>query len=162
MLGLAAFFLKGRFSNKFSFLQKLSSLSESVVGLSLVLIGLLGVKEAREVDKVESGSLDEKDLGKSSVAIFANGMLHGFSWDGAPSVAPALAMRTWHSAVSFLLSYCIGTMLAMSITAGVVGEGSVRLGKAINTPDLPKKLSFFSSLIAIIIGIYWIAQAIFK
>ena len=30
-------------------------------------------------------------------AIFANGILHGFSWDGAPSLAPALAMTSWRA-----------------------------------------------------------------
>lgn len=89
-------------------------------------------------------------------AIFTNGIIHGLSWDGAPSIAPALAMTSWHAAISFLLSYCFGTMAAMSLTAGIVGEGSIRLGKVVNNPELPKNLSFASSLIAIIIGLYYL------
>ena len=64
-------------------------------------------------------------------------------------------------AVSFLLSYGLGTMTAMSITAGVFGEGSMRLGKVVNNPDLPKNLSLVSSLVAIGFGLYWIVQAEF-
>ena len=51
-------------------------------------------------------------------------------------------------------------MGAMSITAGAFGEGSLRLGKAFNNENLPRNLSFASSLVAIVIGIYWIIQAL--
>lgn len=87
-------------------------------------------------------------------AIFFNGIIHGLSWDGAPSIAPALAMSSWSTALSFLASYCFGTMVAMSIVAGLIGEGSSRLGKAANSPDLPRNLSLGSSIVAILIGFY--------
>jgi hypothetical protein len=153
-------------SSKFRFLQQLSTLAESAVGVSLLAIGVMGIKENLESDNLVDGhgDGDGTDLQlsgvKTSKAIFANGVLHGFSWDGAPSLAPALAMTSWHSALSFLLAYCFGTMVAMSLTAGVVGEGSVRLGKAINSPALPKQLSLGSSFIAIIIGAYWLFLAL--
>ena len=51
-------------------------------------------------------------------------------------------------------------MAAMSLTAGAFGEGSLRLGKAFNNENLPRNLSFVSSIVAIVIGIYWIAQAL--
>jgi len=165
-LGICAYFLKGRMSSKFRFLQQLSTLAESAVGVSLLAIGVMGIKENLESDNLVDGhgDGDGTDLQlsgvKTSKAIFANGVLHGFSWDGAPSLAPALAMTSWHSALSFLLAYCFGTMVAMSLTAGVVGEGSVRLGKAINSPALPKQLSLGSSFIAIIIGAYWLFLAL--
>ena len=166
-LGICAYFLKGRMSSKFRFLQQLSTLAESAVGVSLLAIGFLGIKENLESDNTDGhGDGDGTDLQlggvKTSKAIFANGVLHGFSWDGAPSLAPALAMTSWHSALSFLLAYCVGTMIAMAVTAGLVGEGSVRLGKAINSPSLPKQLSFGSSCIAIIIGAYWLLLAFFS
>lgn len=160
MLGLAAFFLKGRIGLKIKYLQGLSTLAESAVGISLLLIGAIGIKE-----NIESREGDDSNGAvvaplKSLKAIFANGFLHGFSWDGAPSVAPALAMTTWSSALSFLVAYCVGTMLAMSVTAGVVGESSLRIGKAVNSPTFTRNLSFGSSLLAIGIGIFWIAQAL--
>lgn len=167
-LGLSAFFLKGKVSNRFKFLQKLSTLAESTVGISLIVIGFIGIKENLEKEEENKVWTDEnKQKGdedvtpstlKSSQAIFANGILHGFSWDGAPSLAPALTMTTWRGALSFLVSYCIGTMIAMSLASGAVSEGSLRLGKAINNPDLPRNLSLVSSLIAIIIGVYWVVQ----
>ena len=168
-LGMCAFFLKGRMSEQFSFLQRLSKYTEAAVGLSLFIIGAIGVKENLELRKEhqqENGTEPEMfsklsmTTFKSSVSIFFNGILHGLSWDGAPSIAPALAMTSWRSAISFLMSYCIGTMAAMSFTAGAFGEGSLRLGEAFNNEDLPMNLSFASSLLAIMIGIYWVAQAL--
>jgi len=167
-LGLSAFFLKGTVSNRFKFLQKLSTLAESTVGISLIIIGFVGIKENLEKEeetkvwtdenKVQAGDVTPSTTLKSSQAIFANGILHGFSWDGAPSLAPALTMTSWRGALSFLISYCIGTIIAMSIASGAVSEGSLRLGKAVNNPNLPRNLSLASSLVAILIGIYWVIQ----
>jgi hypothetical protein len=67
-------------------------------------------------------------------------------------------MTSWRGALSFLISYCIGTIIAMSIASGAVSEGSLRLGKAVNNPNLPRNLSLASSLVAILIGIYWVIQ----
>lgn len=164
-LGVCAFFLKGRMSEQFRFLQRISTLAESAVGVSLVAIGVIGIKDNLQGENTDGhgdGTDSEPPTAslKTSKAIFANGILHGFSWDGAPSLAPALAMTSWRSAVAFLLAYCFGTMAAMSITAGVVGEGSIRLGKVINSPQLPRQLSLGSSFIAIAIGLFWIYSAL--
>ena len=199
ILGMSFFFLKGQFTGRFAVLEKLANLAESAVGLSLVAIGIIGIKENMDSDVFERAIADSKGktapatlasppevvglpnkeaaaiavtstgearaTGKSGIgggglrssrAILANGMLHGFSWDGAPSIAPAVAMSSWRAAVTFLLAYSVGTMLAMSAAAGLLGELSMRLGKAYNDPRLPHKLSFGSSVLAIAIGIYWL------
>ena len=49
----------------------------------------------------------------------------------------------------------------MSLTSAIVAELSSRLGKATNNPNLPKNLSLASSVVAIIIGLFWISQAAF-
>ena len=100
-LGLSAFFL---------LVIGLSTLAESTVGISLIIIGFVGIKENLEKEeetkvwsdenKVQAGDFTTSTL-KSSQAIFANGFLHGFSWDGAPSLAPALTMTSWRGALSF-------------------------------------------------------------
>ena len=130
ILGIILFFLKGRMSSQFSFLSRLSWLAESVVGISLVAIGLIGVKESLVIE--EEDDLDTADgsiyhsapveVKKPLKAIFANGILHGLSFDGAPSIAPALAMVSWRSTIKFLLAYCLGTMVTMSLSAGVVSN----------------------------------------
>ena len=191
IIGASAYFLKDQMTAQFAIMKKLAVFAEVAVGLSLLLIGLLGIKENRAIEaeaaaeaasvaansnsnstdsdkplKTSDESNDDankKENGRfgSKKAIFMNGVLHGFSLDGVPCLAPALAMNTWPTALSFLFSYCIGTMVAMSVTAGLVGEGSVRLGKVVDNPNLPRILSYVSSIIAMLIGVFWIVQAIF-
>lgn len=48
---------------------------------------------------------------------------------------------------------------AMSATTTIIGEGSVRVGKALDQPDIPRKLSIVSSFVAITIGAVWLAKA---
>jgi hypothetical protein len=165
VLGLAAFYLKGQIGGNLGFLERLSSVAEWAVGLSLLLIGGQGVKESMSISEINTdghgdGAAEERISAlKSSRAIFVNGLLHGCSLDGAPSLAPALMLTSWRSVVSFLLAYCFGTAAAMSLAAGAVAEGTIRLGEAIGSRKLPRQLSFGSSILAILIGVYWIYSA---
>lgn len=220
LLGLCVFFLKGQFTGRFAAMEKLSTLAESVVGVSILFIGVMGLKESWEPEAdasdanglhkhhhhhahclhhdhnhshadtvglpttesttrsndaspvIVSGAntitcstphtLKRKKPTKTLRAVFANGMLHGFSWDGAPSLAPAITMPTWQGALSFLAAYSLGTIVAMSVAAGAVGELSTRVGKASDNPDLPRKLSFVSSMAAVAIGVYLTSKSVLK
>lgn len=165
ILGLTAFGLKNRVSTMPAIKGLLigaSSAMEVAVGASLIFIGLLGIKEARSF---EGGGGDEEDSPLVMVeddavkaqkrAVVFNGILHGFSWDGAPSLAPALAVATWKGSISFLLAYSLGTMGAMSITTTLIGESTRRAGQILHRPDLPQKLSLVSSFLAIAVGLFW-------
>lgn len=143
-------------------------MTEIAVGLSLIVIGAMGIREAREwKDEVQPQSLSaaatpdselKKDAGKR--AVMFNGLLHGFSWDGAPSLAPAIAVATWGGNIAFLSAYAAGTMGAMAITTTLIGEGTRRAGEVFNRPDIPQKLSYFSSFLAIAIGLIWCGLAL--
>jgi hypothetical protein len=128
LLGITAFFVKGKIISQqaesrvlTAVLSKASSVMEIAVGLSLVVIGIMGMKEAREWVAEDDDDEDEqpppKSLSAAAVnvpttfkhqqqqqntggsttvivkgqtrAVLLNGLLHGFSWDGAPSLAPA-------------------------------------------------------------------------
>ena len=138
-----------------------SSVMEVAVGASLIFIGLLGIKEAREFgeeddDDSSQSKADDAEVEKAQKrAVIFNGILHGFSWDGAPSLAPALAVATWRGSISFLLAYAVGTMGAMSITTTLIGESTRRAGEIFHNPDLPQKLSVISSFLAMAVGIFW-------
>jgi hypothetical protein len=173
ILGVLAFGLKGQVQKApglKSALAGASHLTEVAVGLSLILIGVMGMKEAREWEEeiVEGGqpqslsaaALDSGVKTSSKGAVIFNGLLHGFSWDGAPSLAPALAVATWSGNLTFLSAYATGTIAAMAITTTLIGEGTRRAGEVFNRPDIPQKLSFFSSVLAIVIGGIWCALAL--
>jgi hypothetical protein len=159
-LGLAAYFLKGKLTKSFTALSRLSKFTEVIVGLSLLSIGFIGIKESREQGEEDHHDHEDNSRMSSTKAIFANGFLHGFSWDGAPSLAPAIAMTSWASALTFLLAYCFGTTAAMSMTAGAVGESSLRISKAFNNKTFARTVSLLSSVLALSVGLFWIAQAL--
>lgn len=174
LLGTLGFLLKSKISMTSGFGKVLHGAShclEAAVGISLVVIGLLGMKEAKEweTELEESGSLNSLSaaaapedhvmpFGRNRSIVF-NGLLHGFSWDGAPSLAPALAVASWRGNLAFLLSYGLGTMVTMALTTTLVGEGTRRAGQIFHRPDLPQKLSFFSSILAMLVGIVWTGLA---
>jgi len=174
ILGVLAFGLKNRVQHNMgpglrSFLSGASHATEIAVGLSIVLIGLMGIKEAREwedemvVPPPQSLSSAVAEAGIKSTqkrAIFFNGLLHGFSWDGAPSLAPALAVATWSGNLAFLSAYVLGTMSTMAVATTLIGEGTRRAGQIFQRPDLPQKLSLVSSFVAIAVGLFWFGLAL--
>lgn len=172
ILGVLAFGLKAQVQKApgiKALLAGASHVTEIAVGLSLVLIGAMGIREAREWGEEMSGqqhslsAAASPDAGAKEAqkrAVIFNGLLHGFSWDGAPSLAPALAVATWGGNLTFLSAYAAGTMSAMAVTTSLIGEGTSRAGEFFNRPDIPQKLSFFSSILAIAIGLIWCGLAL--
>lgn len=123
-----AFFFKDRLGlgHNERLVAMMGTWTEGLVGVSLIAIGLLGLKESL-LDYEPAPAFEAKSAGSAVVegagnglglsagagkAIFLNGVLHGFSWDGAPSLAPALALSSWTSVLWFLLAYCSGTMVS--------------------------------------------------
>jgi cytochrome c biogenesis protein CcdA len=154
IIGIIAFLLKDRIQTKLKLLQRMSAWTETAVGLSLVLIGVLGIKENLENEKEQSDNSVTND--QSIKALFANGFLHGFSWDGAAGLAPALAMNSWPSFLAYIASYALGTTSLMSITSGAIGESTKRISEVSKSKAVLRNLSKGSSLLAIAVGVVWI------
>lgn len=178
LLGIMAFFLKNRLPEKMGgLLHGASSTMEIAIGISLILIGVLGIRESREWEEDEvqtnfkslsaaaapaSMELDNGAVSaQSKRAVVFNGLLHGFSWDGAPSLAPALTVATWRGSLTFLFSYALGTMAAMALATVAIGEGTRKAGEIMHRPDIPQKVSFVSSWVAIAVGLFWCKLAVF-
>jgi len=192
LLGMAGFMFKkgvrfagigvgaGAGGGNFDLLHHAGSFMELAIGVSLIVIGLLGIKEAKEweapeasgCDVVGSGGGGEESNNPQSLsaaaspvsdakrAVLFNGILHGFSWDGAPSLAPAVAIATWRGSLTFLLSYALGTMAAMALATTIIGEGTRRAAGKLDRPDLPRDLSVASSFLALVVGVVWCGLAL--
>jgi len=166
LLGISAFLLKSKIaktSKMFTLLSSASSLMEFFVGLSLVFIGVMGIREAKEwrenlSSPASSLSSAASPVNKSSLtnkSVLLNGILHGFSWDGTPSLAPAIIAQSMRGNILFLLSYAIGTTFAMSLAMTIVGEGTSRIDKDLNRPDIAPRICMGSSIAAVGVGIVW-------
>jgi len=170
LLGLFAFYVKGQMSQgagAAAIGKALASWAEVAIGLSLIAIGGLGIKEAREWKAGDSSDFEMSPSEEPQTsrpggkrAILLNGILHGFSWDGTPSLAPALALPSLAAVLVFLTAYSVGTMVAMSTVTTIIGEGSLKVGEKLDRPDLPQKLSFVSSGLAALVGLVWTARAL--
>ena len=204
----------GRSGRSLHFIQHhAGSVMEFTIGISLIIIGLLGIKEAREWDGSDHRHINDDtapttasittstasvvanvtavvqrpSTSSSSAtshhhhhhhnhtsfdvlpkeyaptrkrAVLLNGILHGFSWDGAPSLAPAVAISTLRGSLTFLLSYTIGTMGAMALATSVIGEGTKRMSVKLDMPNLPIVLSLWSSALALFVGVIWCILAV--
>ena len=198
LLGMAGFLFKkgvrfagigasGGGGGNFDLLHHAGSFMELAIGVSLIVIGLLGIKEAKEWEAPESSGceivvgLDNSTTTTTTTpqslsaaatpapaptvsdakrAVLLNGILHGFSWDGAPSLAPAVAIATWRGSLTFLLSYGLGTMAAMALATTIIGEGTRRAAGKLDRPDLPRDLSVGSSFLALVVGVVWCGLAL--
>ena len=88
-----------------------------------------------------------------------NGLLHGCSLDGAPSLAPALVLTTWRSVISFLASILLRHYGSNELGNWCSCRGDRAFRRSYRVSQLPKQLSLGSSTIAILIGVYWIITA---
>ena len=158
VLGILGFYVKDSLL-AYKLLPQLTSLADYAVGVTLIIIGIMGIHESRSIPKenavttlgeVENNgqSLNAAEVEKiqpsesSSViiTIFANGCFLGMSWDGLPSLAPTLALFSWQSLFAFLAAYCVGTVLTISVASGCIGMSTKWLSTVISD-DLPRRLA---------------------
>ncbi|KAL6180441.1 hypothetical protein ACLB2K_047104 [Fragaria x ananassa] len=135
-----------------------------VVGLTLLVIGAMGIKEASEVPSpcvaLENGecdvsvyeSLDNPTVGKKKIgfATFATGIVHGLQPDALMMVLPALALPSRVAGAAFLVMFLVGTVVAMGSYTVFLGSCSQALKDRV--PRITEKLTWASSLIAIALG----------
>ncbi|XP_027355656.1 uncharacterized protein LOC113865365 [Abrus precatorius] len=135
-----------------------------VVGLTLLIIGVMGIREALEVPApcvaLESGecdintyeSLENPKVGKKKIgfATFATGIVHGLQPDALMMVLPALALPSRLAGAAFLIMFLIGTVIAMGSYTVFIGSCSQALKDRV--PRITEKLTWASSLIAIGLG----------
>ncbi|XP_011046079.1 PREDICTED: uncharacterized protein LOC105140789 isoform X2 [Populus euphratica] len=145
-----------------------------VVGLTLLVIGAMGIKEASEVPTpcvaLENGecdvsayeALETPTVGKKKkigFATFATGIVHGLQPDALMMVLPALALPSRLAGAAFLIMFLFGTVVAMGSYTVFIGSCSEALKDRI--PRITEKLTWVSSLIAIALGLGIIVSQLF-
>ncbi|KAJ4964518.1 hypothetical protein NE237_024457 [Protea cynaroides] len=135
-----------------------------VVGVTLLTIGAMGIREASEVSTpcvaLEDGecdvslleSLETPTTGKKKIgfATFATGIVHGLQPDALLMVLPALALPSRVAGAAFLGMFLFGTVFSMGSYTVFIGSCSQALKERV--PRITEKLTWASSLVAIALG----------
>ena len=159
------------------FLPALERWSGTVVGLTLLAIGLMGLYETyvEGHDSHEEPQLAVAGAGTSDAAAaagssgpgapaagkspfwatYATGIVYGLQPDALFVVVPALALPTQLAAVAYCLMFVIGTVSAMGGYTALIGYGSAALTS--ERPWLQSHLSTVASCIAILVGVLILA-----
>ncbi|KAJ6395677.1 hypothetical protein OIU77_020853 [Salix suchowensis] len=143
-----------------------------VVGLTLLVIGAMGIREASEVPTpcVADGErdvsvyepLETPAVGKKKrvgFATFATGIVHGLQPDALMMVLPALALPSRMAGAAFLIMFLLGTVAAMGSYTVFIGSCSEALKDRV--PRITEKLTWASSLVAISLGLGLIISQFF-
>ncbi|GAV69015.1 NicO domain-containing protein [Cephalotus follicularis] len=145
-----------------------------VVGLTLLVIGGMGIREASEVPTpcvaLENGECDvsmyealEAPTGgkkkKIGMATFATGIVHGLQPDALMMVLPALALPSRAAGAAFLIMFLVGTVVSMGSYTVFIGSCSQALKDRV--PRITEKLTWASSLVAIALGLAIIVSQFF-
>ncbi|KAK3150520.1 hypothetical protein QOZ80_3AG0234210 [Eleusine coracana subsp. coracana] len=136
-----------------------------VVGLTLLIIGAMGIREASEVQEslvleginsdmtgvepLQSPSAPRKK--KVGFATFATGIVHGLQPDALLIVLPALALPSRLAGAAFLGMFLVGTVFSMGSYTAFVGSCSEALKEKV--PRITEKLTWAASLVAIGMGL---------
>jgi sulfite exporter TauE/SafE len=151
----------------------ISGYSERMIGIILIGIGLWGIRKAyfnkihvhyhvhggnKHIHFHSHGKGTSHETPKAhfhSHTAFAIGIMHGFAGTSHIfGILPALAFTSRIDAVFYLLFFGIGTIVAMTAFAAIIGYFSKKL-EAKGTIIIQRMLATFSAA-AIFVGFYWI------
>lgn len=152
--------------------ELISSFSERIVGIVLIGIGVWGLQQifSNKLYLHELGGInhlhfhshqdkihaDEKKHFHTRTALII-GVVHGLAGSShLLGVLPALALPTRHDAALYLISFGVGTILAMAGFSEALGRIAFRFSEL--GEKLYRVISISFSAVAIGIGIFWIVK----
>ena len=146
-------------------LEMIEQFAGGAVGITLILIGFFGYKEARafsfqeEMDGNKMKRMATKAISKFTLATFGTGFLHGLSPDAIFPVLPALTLSSKACAFAFVAAFLFGTVGSMASYTAFIGVGSSALAQ--RSPNITKKISMGSSAFALVLGAALLLGAVF-
>lgn len=143
-------------------IERLSSISERLVGVVLLVIGLWGAWTAAKrvpeegIDTSSSeGSSKKGGRHPHTHAAFGVGILHGLAGSShLLGILPALALPSPLAAGTWLVLFGVGTVLGMTAFAAVIGYAAGRVG-AFGVRSY-RVLLYLCAFAAIAAGLFWL------
>lgn len=152
--------LEEKSSEKIDILEKMSELSTIEESLE------------EDEDEVKDNAIDKKlpptslksTVVRSSVmmgTVLINGFVMGLSWDGLPSLTPAMIFNPTQT-LAFLLAYLVSTAMVMALAAGLIGEATLWLSRRLTLDQkddqehFSTRFTLVTSFVAFLIGFLWL------
>jgi len=148
-------------------IDMLSSWSERLVGGALIGIGLWALRRSARIQTtphthgplshqhvlVQGGPGWARRLGHAHTS-FCLGVLHGIAGSSHFfGVLPALALPTRGAAIGYIIAFGVGTILAMTAFAAVVGSAGARWT---HDQRLHRVMMTTAAILAIVVGGVWL------
>jgi hypothetical protein len=145
----------------------LSAWSERLVGGALIAIGLWALRRSARIEPaphthgplshqhllIQGGPVWARRLGHAHTAFYL-GVLHGVAGSSHFfGVLPALALPTRGAAIGYIIAFGIGTVIAMTTFAAVVGSAGTRWA---HDHRLHRVMMTTAALVAIAVGGVWL------
>jgi len=150
-------------------LNKFSNIAEFLVGISLLIVGVIAIKNYFQLrmhshsHKHENGLAhshyhfhikEQKNYNKHSHALTGLGLLHGIAGGSHfLAVLPALALPLI-SACFYLISYLIGSLLSMNLFTCLISFTTLNVGQ-----KFIKRLICVSGGLSFSMGLFWIQKS---
>tara|TARA_B100000902_G_scaffold373530_1_gene401598 strand:- start:531 stop:1202 length:672 start_codon:yes stop_codon:yes gene_type:complete len=152
-------------------LNKFSNIAEFLVGISLLIVGVIAIKNSFQLSihshshKHENGfahshyhfhTKEQKNNNKDSHALTGLGLLHGIAGGSHfLAVLPALALPLI-SACFYLISYLIGSLISMNLFTSLISFTTLNVGQ-----KFIKRLICFAGGLSFSMGLFWIQRSAF-
>ena len=150
--------------------ETISAWSERIVGAALIAVGLWALRRSTQMRpathahgvvshrhlRIEAGPAWLRRLGHPH-ASFCLGVLHGVAGSSHFfGVLPALALPTLSASLAYIAAFGVGTVVAMTGFAALVGTATVKLPHG----ALPQRaMMMTAAVLAIAVGTVWLATA---
>ena len=152
-------------------LNKFSNIAEFLVGISLLIVGVIAIKNSFQLrmhshsHKHENGfahrhyhfhTKEQKNNNKHSHALTGLGLLHGIAGGSHfLAVLPALALPLI-SACFYLISYLIGSFISMNLFTCLISFTTLNVGQ-----NFIKRLICVAGGLSFSMGLFWIQRSAF-
>ncbi|HYU33152.1 MAG TPA: High-affinity nickel transporter [Thermoanaerobaculia bacterium] len=155
VVGLLALALRGLLP-----INRLSSISERMVGAVLIAVGLWGLRRVWLARYPAEGAADETPHhhhlpARPSLAALWIGTLHGLAGSShLLGILPALALPSLSASVAYVIAFGLGSIAAMVAFSSVLGLVAVRL--TVRGPGAYQVLLGTFSAVSIAVGGWWL------
>ena len=152
-------------------LNKFSNIAEFLVGISLLIVGVIAIKNSFQLSmhshshKHENGfahrhyhfhTKEQKNNNKHSHALTGLGLLHGIAGGSHfLAVLPALALPVI-SACFYLISYLFGSLISMNLFTFLISFTTLKVGQ-----KFIKRLICVAGGLSFSMGLFWIQRSAF-